>query len=65
VLEGGTSDTPKWLSACQQIVNSHIDVLAYDTLDAASASSCIETANKLGIKTICLFACSEKGRTTR
>jgi ribose transport system substrate-binding protein len=62
VLEGGTSDTPKWLSACQQIVNSHIDVLAYDTLDAASASSCIQTANKLGIKTICIFACSAKGK---
>jgi ribose transport system substrate-binding protein len=61
VLEGGTSDTPKWLSACQQIVNSHIDVLAYDTLDAASASSCIQTANKLHIKTICIFACSAKG----
>lgn len=62
LLEGGTSDTPKWLSACQQIVNSHIDVLAYDTLDAKSASSCIQTANKLGIKTICLFACSAKGK---
>jgi ribose transport system substrate-binding protein len=62
VLEGGTSDTPKWLSACQQIVNSHINVLAYDTLDAASASSCIQTANKLGIKTICIFACSAKGK---
>ena len=62
VLEGGTSDTSKWLSACQQIVNSHIDVLAYDTLDAASASSCIQQANKAGIKTICIFACSEKGK---
>lgn len=61
LLEGGTSDTPKWLSACQQIVNSHINVLAYDTLDAASASSCIQTANKLHIKTICIFACSAKG----
>jgi ribose transport system substrate-binding protein len=62
LLEGGTSDTPKWLSACQQIVNSHIDVLAYDTLDAASASSCIQTANKRHIKTICIFACSAKGK---
>jgi ribose transport system substrate-binding protein len=62
LLEGGTSDTPKWLSACQQIVNSHINVLAYDTLDAASASSCIQTANKLHIKTICIFACSAKGK---
>ena len=61
LLEGGTSDTPKWLSACQQIVNSHINVLAYDTLDAASASSCIQTANKRHIKTICIFACSAKG----
>jgi ribose transport system substrate-binding protein len=62
LLEGGTSDTPKWLSACQQIVNSNIDVLAYDTLDAASASSCIQTANKHHIKTICIFACSAKGK---
>jgi ribose transport system substrate-binding protein len=62
LLEGGTSDTPKWLSACQQIVNSHIDVLAYDTLDAASASSCIQTANRRHIKTICIFACSAKGK---
>src|SRR5215211_43611 len=62
LLEGGTSDTPKWLSACQQIVNSNIDVLAYDTLDAASASSCIQTANKRHIKTICIFACSAKGK---
>lgn len=62
LLEGGTSDTPKWLSACQQIVNAHIDVLAYDTLDAASASSCIQRANKRHIKTICIFACSAKGK---
>jgi len=62
LLEGGTSDTPKWLSACQQIVNSNIDVLAYDTLDATSASSCIQTANKHHIKTICIFACSAKGK---
>jgi ribose transport system substrate-binding protein len=61
LLEGGTSDTSAWLSACQQIVNSHIGVLAYDTLDAKSASSCIQAANKQHIKTICIFACSAKG----
>lgn len=62
VLEGGTSETGPWLDACQRIVNSQIDVLAYDTLDATASSSCIEQANKAGIKTICLFACSASGK---
>jgi ribose transport system substrate-binding protein len=61
ILEGGTSETGPWLDACQRIVNSQIDVLAYDTLDATASSTCIEQANKAGIKTICLFACSASG----
>ena len=61
ILEGGTSETGPWLDACQRIVNSHIDVLAYDTLDATATSTCIEQANKAGIKTICLFACTAQG----
>ncbi len=61
ILEGGTSETGPWLDACQRIVNSQIDVLAYDTLDAVATSTCIEQANKAGIKTICLFACTAQG----
>jgi ribose transport system substrate-binding protein len=61
ILEGGTSETGPWLDACTRIVNSDIDVLAYDTLDAAATSGCIKTANELGIKTICLFACTAEG----
>ena len=62
IIQGGTSDTSEWLDACQRIVNSQIDVLAYDTLDAAATSSCILQANELGIKTICLFACTAEGK---
>lgn len=61
IIEGGTSDTQQWLNACQQIVTAHINVLAYDTLDAASTSSCILQANAMHIPTICLFACTLKG----
>lgn len=61
IIEGGTSDTQQWLNACQQIVTAHINVLAYDTLDAASTSSCIQQANAMHIPTICLFACTLQG----
>jgi ribose transport system substrate-binding protein len=61
VLEGGASDTPTWLSACQRIVASNIQILAYDTLDAKGTSSCIQEANKMGIKVICIFACTTLG----
>src|SRR4051812_49333533 len=62
IAEGGTSDTSQWLDACQRIVNSGIQVLAYDTLDAAATSTCILQANQQGIKTICLFACTSQGK---
>jgi ribose transport system substrate-binding protein len=62
ITEGGTSDTQQWLNACDEIVSSHPDVLAYDTLDAKSTSSCILKANSLKIPTICLFACSAQGK---
>jgi ribose transport system substrate-binding protein len=61
ITEGGTSETPQWLDACERIVNSHPDVLAYDTLDAAATSTCIKQANDAGIKTICIFACTSEG----
>lgn len=61
VTEGGTSETAPWLDACERIVNSHVDVLAYDTLDAVATSTCIKQANTAGIKTICLFACTASG----
>lgn len=59
ILEGGTSETGPWLNACERIVNSQVDVLAYDTLDAAGTATCIQQANDAGIKTICIFACVE------
>jgi ribose transport system substrate-binding protein len=62
INEGGTSETPQWLEACERIVNSHPDVLAYDTLDAAATSTCIKQANDAGIKTICIFACTAEGK---
>jgi ribose transport system substrate-binding protein len=61
ITEGGTSETAKWLDACERIVNSHPDILAYDTLDAAATSTCIKQANDAGIKTICVFACTSEG----
>jgi ABC-type sugar transport system substrate-binding protein len=61
ITQGGQSAAQAWLTACNQIVSSGIDVLAYDTLDAASTSSCIQKANDLDIKTICLFACTAAG----
>jgi ribose transport system substrate-binding protein len=57
ILEGGTSETGPWMNACERIVSSQVDVLAYDTLDAAGTASCIKQANDAGIKTICIFAC--------
>ena len=59
ILEGGTSETGPWLNACERIVSSQVDVLAYDTLDAAGTATCIQQANDAGIKTICIFACVE------
>lgn len=61
VVEGGQSTAAQWLTACNQIVSAGIDVLAYDTLDAQSTSSCIKKANSLHIPTICLFACTAEG----
>jgi ABC-type sugar transport system substrate-binding protein len=62
IMQGGTSETPQWLDACERIVNSHPDILAYDTLDAAATSTCIKQANDAGIKTICVFACTAEGQ---
>ena len=62
ILEGGTSETGPWLNACERIVSSGIDVLAYDTLDAAGTSTCIQQANDKGIKVICIFACVSNGK---
>ncbi len=59
IMEGGTSDTGPWLNACESIVGSQVDVLAYDTLDAAGTATCIQQANDAGIPTICIFACVE------
>jgi ribose transport system substrate-binding protein len=61
ILQGGTSETGPWLDACERILNSDIDILAYDTLDAAATSTCIQQANEMGVKTICLFACTAEG----
>lgn len=61
ILQGGTSETGPWLDACERILNSEIDILAYDTLDAAATSTCIQQANEMGVKTICLFACTAEG----
>lgn len=59
--EGGTSDSGPWLDACNAIVASGVDVLMYDTLDAAAHTSCIEDANEAGILVICLLACTSGG----
>lgn len=59
--EGGGVDTPVWMNACENIVSSKVDVLAYDSLDAQGTSKCIQDANKAGIKVICLFACTAQG----
>lgn len=61
ITQGGQSATQAWLNACNQIVSAGIDVLAYDTLDAKSTSSCIKKANELNIPTICVFACTAEG----
>ena len=61
IIQGGTSETGPWLDACERILNSNIDILAYDTLDAAATSTCIQQANEMGVKTICLFACTAEG----
>lgn len=63
ILEGGTSETGPWLTACERIVNSGIDVLAYVPLDPAGASTCIKQANDKSIKVICIFACTSQGRS--
>src|ERR1700730_14776843 len=57
IMEGGTSETGPWLNACESIVSSQVDVLAYDTLDAAGTATCIQQANDAGIPTVCIFAC--------
>jgi ribose transport system substrate-binding protein len=62
ISQGGTSETAQWLDACERIVASHVDILAYDTLDAAATSTCIKQANDAGIKTICIFACTAEGK---
>ena len=62
ISQGGTSETPAWLDACERIVASKPDVIAYDTLDAAGTSTCIKQANNAGIKVICVFACVAEGK---
>jgi ribose transport system substrate-binding protein len=62
LLEGGTSDTPTWLDACNAFVAAEVDVMMYDSLDADAHSSCIEDANDAGILVVCLLACTTTGR---
>jgi ABC-type sugar transport system substrate-binding protein len=61
LLQGGTSDTPTWLDACNAMVAAQVDVLMYDTLDGPATTSCIEDANEAGILVVCLLACTTGG----
>jgi ribose transport system substrate-binding protein len=61
VLEGGSSKTVDWLNACQRIISSHIDVLAYSTLDDKGTRSCIVQADKMGLPIICVLPCTPIG----
>ena len=61
LLQGGTSDTPAWLDACNAFVAAEVDVLMYDTLDGEASNSCIEDANDAGILVVCLLACTPRG----
>jgi ABC-type sugar transport system substrate-binding protein len=61
LLQGGTSDTPAWLDACNAFVAAEVDVLMYDTLDGEASNSCIEDANEAGILVVCLLACTPRG----
>jgi ribose transport system substrate-binding protein len=61
VLEGGSSKTVDWLNACQRIISSQIDVLAYSTLDDKGTRSCIVQADKMGLPIICVLPCTPIG----
>ena len=65
LLQGGTSDTPAWLDACNAFVAAEVDVLMYDTLDGEASNSCIEDANDAGILVVCLLACTPRGHAER
>ncbi len=61
LLDTGSSETVDWLNACERIINSGINALAYSTLDQKGTRSCIEQANSMGMPIICILPCTPIG----
>lgn len=62
ILEGGSSKTVDWLNACQRIINTNIDALAYSTIDEKGTRRCIVEADKKGLPIICVLPCTPIGK---
>jgi ABC-type sugar transport system substrate-binding protein len=58
VVSSGSTDTTTFVNQCQQMISSGVQAIAYDTFDSPGTAACVASANKAGVKVICLYSCS-------
>jgi ribose transport system substrate-binding protein len=58
LVESGSTNTSTFVSDCQEMLASGVQVIAYDTFDSPGTAACVSAANQAHVKVICLYSCS-------
>ena len=61
ILTTGSYSGEDQAAAVENYIAAGVDILAYDTIDAAAVGPAIVKANKAGIIVICVFSCGSTG----
>lgn len=61
ILTNGSYSGEDQAAAVENYVAAGVDILAYDTIDAAAVGPAIVKANEAGIPVICVFSCGATG----
>ena len=61
ILTSGSYSGEDQAAAVENYIAAGVDVLAYDTIDAAAVGPAIVKANEAGIPVICVFSCGSTG----
>jgi ribose transport system substrate-binding protein len=61
ILTNGSYSGEEQAAAVENYIAAGVDILAYDTIDAAAVGPAIVKANEAGIPVICVFSCGSTG----
>ena len=61
ILTNGSYSGEQQAAAVENYIAAGVDILAYDTIDAAAVGPAIVKANQAGIPVICVFSCGSTG----